>query len=320
MPQFIDSLHNLIRRSSGGIAGLLNLYPGTAPSASLTAYTLWVDNNGDLQCLLPNANPDTKLNYQSVLDDGSGNVDISGVLTISGIGDGVLTNYDLKVGDTITPDYGMVQIGHGALGITSYNVANVDLDGTFVFRNIGGPLTGLIEFIWEEGSGATRFAMPSSGIGNATFNARSMLNAGPAPADAAMVTVGYWQSQGIFDNLVCDTDGSGADLGVQNDLEVEGDMFTDSIKESTPGAGITLQPLTDSTTFFRVLDTDGGTPILNIDSTNERVGIGTSVPTSSLQVIGLPIYADNAAAITGGLTVGAFYHNNGDPSTVCVVK
>jgi len=42
-----------------------------------------------------------------------------------------------------------------------------------------------------------------------------------------------------------------------------------------------------------------------------NVGIGTTTPTSKLQVVGLPSYADNAAAITGGLTVGAFYHTAG---------
>jgi hypothetical protein len=38
------------------------------------------------------------------------------------------------------------------------------------------------------------------------------------------------------------------------------------------------------------------------------VGIGTGVPTSALQVIGLPSYADNAAASSAGLTIGAFYY------------
>ncbi|MBU4348210.1 type II secretion system GspH family protein [Patescibacteria group bacterium] len=50
-----------------------------------------------------------------------------------------------------------------------------------------------------------------------------------------------------------------------------------------------------------------------------RVGIGTTVPTSPLQVVGLPVYANNAAAVAGGLTAGAFYRTGGDPDPVCVV-
>jgi hypothetical protein len=38
------------------------------------------------------------------------------------------------------------------------------------------------------------------------------------------------------------------------------------------------------------------------------VGIGTTRPTSILQVVGLPIHANNAAALGAGLTAGAFYH------------
>lgn len=37
------------------------------------------------------------------------------------------------------------------------------------------------------------------------------------------------------------------------------------------------------------------------------LGIGTTEPTSKIQVVGLPEYADNATAKAGGLTVGAFY-------------
>ena len=41
------------------------------------------------------------------------------------------------------------------------------------------------------------------------------------------------------------------------------------------------------------------------------VGIGTSNPTAKFHVVGLSSYADNAAAISGGLTAGAFYHTSG---------
>lgn len=52
---------------------------------------------------------------------------------------------------------------------------------------------------------------------------------------------------------------------------------------------------------------------------NGNVGINTVLPTSKLQVVGLVIYANNAAAVTGGLTVGAFYRTGADPDPVCVV-
>ncbi|MGN7612464.1 hypothetical protein ACQZV8_10310 [Magnetococcales bacterium HHB-1] len=41
--------------------------------------------------------------------------------------------------------------------------------------------------------------------------------------------------------------------------------------------------------------------------TDGNVGIGTADPKAKLHVVGLEEYADNAAAITAGLTVGAFY-------------
>jgi hypothetical protein len=163
----------------------------------------------------------------------------NGVMSVPGIGDGGLTNYDLKVGNP--SDYGMIQFGNALLGRTSFNVGAIDLDGTVLIRNIGGPVTSEIEFMFAESVGATcRFALPKSAVGNATYNPRSMLLAGPAPADTDFVKVSYWQTQGIFHNLACDTAASGSDLGVQNDLEVEGIIYADNIKESTPGANITL--------------------------------------------------------------------------------
>ncbi|MCP4083178.1 MAG: hypothetical protein GY743_23395 [Planctomycetaceae bacterium] len=56
---------------------------------------------------------------------------------------------------------------------------------------------------------------------------------------------------------------------------------------------IKLQPTTDSIDFFQVLDADGGTPVFNVDSTNERVGIGNAAPTTPLDVTGTVTITDN---------------------------
>jgi hypothetical protein len=61
------------------------------------------------------------------------------------------------------------------------------------------------------------------------------------------------------------------------------------------GGATTFQNTSDSTSGFRVLDADGGTPIFNIDTTNERVGIGTATPTQALQVVGNAQFSGNIA-------------------------
>lgn len=183
---------------------------------------------------------------------------INGVATIKGNCTGKLGDYDICIGEMT--DYGMVRFGNAVIGRTSYNVADVDLDGAVIFRNLGGPVSGKIEFLWEEGNGNTRFALPSSGVGNATYNPRSMLIAGPAVENTDFVTVGYWQTNNsIFNNLACDTtgDGDGADLGVQNDFEVMGDIFATNLPAHADNAAAVTGGLAAGT-FYRT----GGDPDL----------------------------------------------------------
>jgi hypothetical protein len=69
-------------------------------------------------------------------------------------------------------------------------------------------------------------------------------------------------------------------------LDVTVDTNHDATFKPSSTGQIIFQPTTDSTDFLQVLDADGGTPILNVDSTNERVGIGTASPSYAIEVSG----------------------------------
>ena len=69
-----------------------------------------------------------------------------------------------------------------------------------------------------------------------------------------------------------------------------------------------FQPNADSTTFFQVKNAAGTAYPLNVDSTNERVGVGTDSPTDTLDVAGgIHITANKSfdAAISGRIYKGA---------------
>ena len=89
----------------------------------------------------------------------------------------------------------------------------------------------------------------------------------------------------------------------------------------TPGHSYGLSLLAGTTSSDRCAqfyNAGGTTPYLYIRG-DGLVGIGTASPKSPLHVVGLPSYATNAAAITGGLTAGAFYILTGTGSVMVVV-
>ena len=136
---------------------------------------------------------------------------------------------DLHIGSDAT---GMLQIGDGRIIFgtrdTLYNSDSLDLGGSFIFR-CTSPVDKWIEFAFYENSGELRFVIPSSGDSMGTVNLRSMFIAGPSVFNDSIVRFDYWG----FTKIDANTDATGADLGVQDDLEVMGIGFFDSLDNIT---------------------------------------------------------------------------------------
>ena len=80
--------------------------------------------------------------------------------------------------------------------------------------------------------------------------------------------------------------------------------------------GADFQNASDSTTAFQIHDADGGVPVLNIDTINERVGIGTATPRHVLDVAGHAHIKDNLNILGDGTNSNRFnlYTGNNDLS------
>ena len=116
------------------------------------------------------------------------------------------------------------------------------------------------------------------------------------------------------DLLHINTDIVGEDAAIILDSgpsSVIGDQANARILFSENGTGewLVLSRQEDTTIDqFEIVEIGSGARLAIASGGN--VGIGTQSPTSKLQVVGLPVYANNAAAASAGLTNGAFYRTS----------
>ena len=102
-----------------------------------------------------------------------------------------------------------------------------------------------------------------------------------------------------------------------------GHVYLGSVGANVPGDTYMLFQVPTGASYGQIESWKSGTGYVTtvLAPNGGQVVIGPSTGTGSkFGVIGLPVYANNAAAKAGGLTAGAFYQTGADPSVICVVQ
>jgi len=199
-----------------------------------TMAVFWDDDAGNVRWQVAKSAQTLRIDADTIfvgdpqLQDGPGDTAIVNIATADP-GRFMTGEADAHFGDSTG---GIVQAGMGRIGMhsdTTYNTGLLNLDRTMLFMNNGSP-PGNFEFLFCEtfGNSAIRLGIPKSGAGLGTWNARSGFFAGPSVYHDSAAIGTYWG----FDSLAMDTDTDGADLGVQNDVQINGELFIDSIRSA----------------------------------------------------------------------------------------
>jgi len=141
-------------------------------------------------------------------------------------------------------------------------------------------------------SGPT-FWIPSSGNLTPTINYGLQIPALGSP-NSPCLTIG---STGVFATTTCGSMGGVSTTSpfsssyvpyatstgalTNSPIAIQGNNI--GIGTTTPNSQFQVQPAADSTTAVQ-FDNHAGTPLLNIDTTNSRVGIGTAAPSYNLDI------------------------------------
>ncbi len=129
------------------------------------------------------------------------------------------TTADLTLGDA---DEGQLKLGGGYIGFADETFNGTAIDDIFVLWSTQDSAED-IAFMLVSPSNIPRFVITEEGADLATYNPRSMV-IGPA-ATLGNVDENILCSTN-FNQIDCNTSGSGADLGVSDDLEVKGTIYT----------------------------------------------------------------------------------------------
>ncbi len=138
-------------------------------------------------------------------------------------GNFIADEYDLTIGGNDSAS--VMRIGNLEFGTSDDRTVGTSLTtGGTVYFVIQSEPDGIAEFIFCEANGAIRFALPRSGAGYGTYNPRSMIIAGPSVLKDSIMIGEFWG----FNRIRMNTGDYGADLGVQNNIQVGDSVFVNT--------------------------------------------------------------------------------------------
>jgi len=214
-------------------------------------------------------------------------------------------------------------IGAGAQAIV-LNGGILNVQGLRLYN--GSTSTMIAVNMSQDAAGAAIGALPGLALSNvevtSTAQDASILT---CTTSGSFTTTAYCSVNGLVSKrspgivytnaLIAQTAGTGIML-----MTVNGAVFSDNVV--TPAPAISFA----TNSAHSVTNSNGvGGWTYSVGAATRwfgNAGFASNVnvlPSGGLKVVGLPIYADNAAAITGGLVAGQLYRSGADPDVVSVV-
>ncbi len=145
--------------------------------------------------------------------------ELTGLFNVSAFNTGDILSGELEAefGDP----FGAIEIGNTQLIQTDLIVAGMNLNGSFIIRNTESDSP--IEFVFATTDNLVRLAIPKAGPDSGIYNPRSMMVGGDL-GQIFNTNITSCLEQG-YTQIDCNTSTTGADLGIQDDLEVRGSAF-----------------------------------------------------------------------------------------------
>lgn len=139
-------------------------------------------------------------------------------------------------------------------GLSSLDLIPEAFDNTLVFRTKQLNNINKMEYaFWNDSLNRPSFVLNQGAPNRASVFERSLI---VGAQKGAKLLDGYYTAGDDFINLSFDTSAYGADLGVEHNMEILGELFVDQIHESTPGTGVSINE------NFKIID--GEVYILNL--------------------------------------------------------